>query len=65
MGQTNTGRYCSHCEKDVMAIKSTPNHILHLLLSLVTLGFWVPVWIVITFIAGVGVFRCTKCGKPI
>ena len=24
-----------------------PNHILHLLLSIVTLGFWLPVWVIL------------------
>jgi len=24
-----------------------PNHILHLLLSLITFGFWIPVWVIV------------------
>jgi hypothetical protein len=28
------------------------NHILHLLLSLVTLGFWIPVWIIVAIAGG-------------
>ena len=27
---------------------SKPNHILHLILSIVTLGLWIPVWILLT-----------------
>jgi len=64
MGQINTGAYCKHCKEDVMAVKPTPNHVLHLLLSLISFGLWIPVWILIT-IVGVGAFRCTKCGNPI
>jgi hypothetical protein len=29
-----------------------PNHILHLLLSLVTLGFWLPVWLLLSIFMG-------------
>ncbi len=29
-----------------------PNHILHLILSLVTVGLWVPVWILVAIIGG-------------
>jgi hypothetical protein len=36
MGQKQTGRYCAHCQKNVMASGTTPNHLLHFFLSLVT-----------------------------
>lgn len=29
-----------------------PNHVLHLILSLVTFGLWVPVWLVLTVAGG-------------
>jgi hypothetical protein len=32
---------------------SKPNHILHLILSIVTLGLWIPVWILITIFSSV------------
>ena len=28
------------------------NHVLHLILSVITLGLWIPVWIVVTIAAG-------------
>lgn len=30
--------------------KKKTNHVLHLLLSIVTLGVWIPVWIVIAVV---------------
>ena len=27
-----------------------PNHVLHLILSLVTLGLWIPVWIILAIV---------------
>lgn len=29
-----------------------PNHVLHLILSLVTLGIWLPVWLVLAVVMG-------------
>ena len=36
-----------HGEQAVMACGHRPNHILHLLLSIVTVGLWLPIWIII------------------
>lgn len=51
--------YCSKCKKQTLHIKQTPNHILHLLLSLVT-GFWVIVWILVAI--NTRDSNCTICG---
>lgn len=45
---------------EVLAVAKTPNHILHLLLTLITSGLWIIVWIVLSF--STRVFRCTQCG---
>lgn len=29
MGQKQTGKYCNHCKKNVMATGTIPNHLLH------------------------------------
>lgn len=31
----------------VTVVRDRPNHILHLLLSVVTCGLWIPIWIII------------------
>lgn len=39
----------------VVVVDKGVNHILHLLLSVVTAGFWIPVWIIVTLMhAGTG-----------
>jgi hypothetical protein len=38
--------------KAVVVKGHRPNHILHLILSIITLGIWVPVWICITIFGG-------------
>jgi len=43
--------------------KKTPNHVLHLLLTLFTAGLWLVVWILIALSAsGAGEAKCGKCG---
>ncbi len=37
-----------------MHIQERPNHILHLLLSVVTVGVWLPVWFLISLFQGIG-----------
>lgn len=37
--------YCHNCNKKTVHLAPSTNHILHLILSLLTAFFWVPVWI--------------------
>ena len=60
MGVKEKGGYCDNCSKDVLIRSSTPNHILHLLLSIVTGGLWLIVWLLL--IVKVKEWRCTNCG---
>ncbi|MBY3543675.1 hypothetical protein HFN71_28755 [Rhizobium laguerreae] len=52
------------CEDDVamvLAERQTPNHVLHLLLSIFSAGFWIPVWLAVTMLAS-GTYKCPRCG---
>lgn len=64
MGTKTTGKYCRTCQREVLAQKNTPNHILHLLLTLVTAGIWGIVWLIIV-LTNVGGYRCTNCGNRV
>lgn len=64
MGTKTTGKFCNACQANVMAQKNTPNHILHLILSIVTFGLWLIVWLVL-IVASLGGWRCTKCGHRV
>ena len=46
MSEKQTGRFCNHCNTNVMATGTKPNHLLHLFLTVITLGLWVIVWII-------------------
>lgn len=56
--------FCRHCQGQRMAQAPAPNHILHLLLSVVTMGFWIPVWLIVASASG-GKYHCTHCGEPV
>ena len=61
MSIKQTGKYCNHCKKNVMATGTKPNHVLHFILSLFTIGLWIPIWILVS-IGKVGGYRCVECG---
>ena len=53
--------YCENCQKPTLHIQQKPNHILHLLLSLITFGFWLIIWGCVMIVPGDK--QCTSCGK--
>jgi len=55
------GGFCTGCGKRVMVRRKGTNHILHLLLSIITFGFWIIVWILASLIKGP--WRCSICGS--
>lgn len=61
MGKKQRQEYCPHHQSLVLAERQTPNHILHLLLSLVTMGAWIIVWLLISAVPSA--YRCPMCGE--
>jgi hypothetical protein len=61
MGTQKKRMFCEEDVAMVLAERQTPNHILHILLSVVTAGFWIPVWLLITLF-GYGSYKCPRCG---
>lgn len=49
--------YCTTCESQTMHLQQRPNHILHLLLTLVTGGLWLLVWIFMSSSKS----QCSEC----
>jgi hypothetical protein len=62
MGVSKKRMYCPEERSMVLAERQTPNHVLHLLLSVVTAGFWLPVWLLAAIWAA-GPYRCPRCGE--
>lgn len=62
MGTTQDMQFCKHCDKMTMHIRPATSHILHLLLSVVTMGIWVPVWLLIGISNSMEKGKCSVCG---
>lgn len=57
-------RYCKLCEKRTLHAKT---HMvgagLGIILSLITLGLFIPVWIMLAVVDAFRPYRCQQCGK--
>ena len=62
VAQEATG-FCKACNRQVMIRRKGTNHVLHLLLTLVTLGFWLIIWALVSF--KIGGWRCSQCGMKV
>jgi hypothetical protein len=53
-GQLASGaRIESQSDYNAVVVRGKPvNHVLHLIISLVTLSFWIPVWIILAIVGG-------------
>jgi sterol desaturase/sphingolipid hydroxylase (fatty acid hydroxylase superfamily) len=66
MIETESARvYCDYCERNTRHERDVkrPNHILHLLLSVFTVGLWLPIWILLGLSAQKGKWSCSQCGE--
>lgn len=52
--------FCEHCNAHRLVTRPKANHVLHLLLTLLTAGFWSPIWILCAIAPGP--YRCPTCG---
>lgn len=63
MAQKTFMRQCAKCEKPTMHVQQKPAHLLHLVLTVVTVGLWLLVWLALSVFQGKP--QCTVCGhKP-
>jgi len=62
MGTNQIMAHCRKCNAQTIHLQQGTSHVLHLLLSLITFGIWVPVWALVA-ISNSGQKHCTQCGK--
>jgi len=58
-----TGKHCPTCEKQTLHRQEGTARILHLLLTLITCGFWLPVWLLLALNAHTRPWVCQTCGS--
>ena len=61
MAEEKRGGYCARCKKNVVVFRRGTSHVLHLLLSILTAGLWLIVWIGASI--KFGGWRCHECGS--
>lgn len=55
---------CKTCQAPRLFQKEGTSNVLHLLLSVITFGFWLFIWIAMAVANAFKPFRCTTCGQP-
>ncbi len=63
MGIDQTTKMCRTCNKHTVAHRPGTNHILHLLLTVLTAGLWLVIWILSAI--KIGGWRCSQCGRAV
>lgn len=53
--------FCANCNQGRKVERPKINHILHLLLSILTAGIWLLIWLGVS--VRVGGWRCEACGS--
>lgn len=53
--------FCQWCDRRVMVFRRGTNHLLHLILSILTGGLWIIIWIGLAI--KIGGWRCVECGS--
>lgn len=65
MSQVQGTGWCVHCGQQRLTHRQSTNHVLHLILTLVTLGLWGIVWAIVAFNNRSKPGRCSVCGSAV
>jgi len=60
---TETFLNCKKCKTNTLHKRPSPNHILHLILSIITGGIWIIMWCLIAFLTNFTPYTCNICGN--
>lgn len=55
-------RFCGTCQGFKRFEKERVNHLLHLILTFVTVGCWLLVWLTLVVLNWLKPYRCQSCG---
>jgi hypothetical protein len=62
MALAQTSGWCNVCQQQRMMTKPKINHVLHLILTVITIGLWGLVWLTLAIINMDKSYRCSQCG---
>ena len=59
-------KWCDECDRNVLAVEQQPNREVHLMLSLITCGLYLPVALVLLSIGELSPrYLCPRCGDQL
>jgi len=61
MSSQQVMKYCRRCANSTIHVGPGTSHVLHFLLSLVTVGIWLPIWFLV-HISNASQMKCGQCG---
>ncbi len=61
MSQKNEMMICRNCAEMTMHISNPPNNLVHGIITLLCVGAWFPIWMIILAVQKNP--QCTKCGR--
>jgi hypothetical protein len=62
MATRMTMKPCRKCKKSTMHVQPSTSHLLHLVLAILTFGFWLLPWLIVAANNGTKA-QCTECGR--
>ena len=62
MSIKQSSAYCHVCQRQTLFQKPKLNHVLHLILTILTVGVWGLVWLVLAIAHAAKPDRCVTCG---
>ena len=63
MGLEQTTKMCRQCNRHVVAFRPGANHLVLLLMTLLTAGLWLIIWFMSA--VRIGGWRCSQCGAKV
>lgn len=61
MSKAYSTHWCSYCRRETQHERQDVNHILHLVLTIITGGLWLLVWILLWMLSKFNAKYCCHC----
>jgi hypothetical protein len=56
-------KYCKDCKRNTLHVRQRTTEMWGCLLTLLTAGLWIPIWILISLFGTMSGYRCQVCGR--
>lgn len=60
-----SSKWCGRCNMYMRAERRSVHHLVHLVVTVLLCGAWLPVWGLDVLLAACGRWRCGRCGRKL